>query len=150
MHRAWATSALVVSAAARPWAAVRGPAGAVVATLRRIDWPARSSRVWVTDQGVVMDFLHTSPSSLTVLVDRATERWLHLRWARAAGAPHLAGTLFLEPLRALIRRAPRLGWSSAYARAPRSVVVGAQWPQVRLAAAGYVASPHLHAVWVPA
>ena len=110
-HDAWATSARVVSAAARPWAAVRGPAGAVVATLRRIGWTAWSSRVWVTDQGTVIDLLRTSPASLGVLVDRAIEQWLHRKWARAACAPHLDGILFIEPLRALVRRAPRPGWT---------------------------------------
>ena len=57
--------------ATRPWDKVRGPAGALILTLRRIGWELTSASMIKDDQGISIDMLRTAPHELRVLAARA-------------------------------------------------------------------------------
>ena len=98
---------------ARPWTTVRGPAGAVVATLRRILWKAECPSLWVTDRGEAVNLDEVSPLTLKKLVDDATERYVDSLWAREVGDPTLKAGVWTKPITDAIARAPqRVGKSS--------------------------------------
>ena len=46
----------------RPWGLVRGPAGATVATLRRLGWQVISPGLWKDDRGVLIDLERWGPA----------------------------------------------------------------------------------------
>ncbi len=135
-----------LAAARRPWAAVTGPAGAVVATAARIGWKIDDAATMVTDEGVLLSLRVDPPAVIKKEVYAAVRRW---RWARVvAKHPQLAvgdanGEGALEPLRKLLRPASRARhWSAAQQSALRSVLTNGQWPQARLAKAALVEDPY--------
>ena len=69
-----------VLAAKRPWAVVRGPAGAVVATAARIGWTVVDATTAVTDVGRHVCFTKDSPKMVKLLVRQSVDRW---RWKLA-------------------------------------------------------------------
>eukprot|EP00959_Pyramimonas_sp_CCMP1952_P052000 1086969-Pyramimonas_sp.AAC.1 len=83
------------------WGYVRGPAGAVVRTLRRLGWAARSYHMWVDPRGLQVDFLHTGIPTLKAVIYMGIERQLE-----QAAAKHLGweGFAFLAPVKAEIRQ----------------------------------------------
>jgi hypothetical protein len=124
------------TASAQPWRHVRGPAAAVVATLRRIEWQIVAPSVWVTDRGELVDLDELSPRYVRQMTDDATERWLAKEWAREAGDPTLRAGVWTKPLLAAIARAPRGG-----ATYLRRVASQTEWAQARLFTARRAESP---------
>ena len=91
-----------------PWAMVRGPAGAFVASAQRLGWRVQSSTEVYTDLGQVIDFTRDSPAMAQRFVQQSVWRW---RWRRVeARHPHLVqgagghGLSTLQALRRLGRR----------------------------------------------
>ena len=121
-----------------PWKQVQGPAGAAVATLKRIGWSAKNAVTWVTHAGVTIDLRSTCPVTVAKLVDAGTVAWQWQHVARQDGLQELAAGGLIAPLRKLLQ-SQGADWSRAHAAALRCAVINGQWPQQRLAAAGYSA-----------
>ena len=130
--------------ASNPWSKVRGPAGAVIATLKRIGWQPTTVTRWTDETGKEVDILANSPLSIAKLVDRATKIAL---WTEVA-AKHpslraLASGPLLEPLWKLMHNKGKdPQWNQALAGQLRSLAADGQWPQARLFQAGLVADKH--------
>ncbi len=135
-----------LAAARRPWAAVTGPAGAVVATAARIGWRMEDEATIVTDEGRYLYLRADPPAVVKMEVHAAVRRW---RWARiVARHPQLAagdanGEAALDPLRRLLRPSSRTrSWTAAQQSALRSSLTNGQWTQVRLAKAALIDDSH--------
>jgi len=136
MSRAWRTQVAKIGLAPKPWKEVAGPAGAVVATLRRIGWASPAPGVWKEKGGVLLDLGEVTPAALKLKVAKATEAAL---WAELADhhpeLEELREGAWIHPARqAVLRGDPVRGGCS------RSVLVGGQWPQLRLFEGGLVGS----------
>ncbi len=132
--------------ARRPWGAVRGPAGAVLATAERINWRFVDARRLVTDTGRTLDLTADPPCVVVREVHDAVARWRWKRLCLSAGCPggddHDGGLLCLNVARRMLRPASRSKvWTAAHQAALRSALVNGQWPQHRLYKAGMVDTP---------
>ena len=58
------------------WQQVKGPATALMATMRRIKWQPIAHDRWVTDTGEELDLKKTIPYLVGMKVREAVERWL--------------------------------------------------------------------------
>ena len=119
---------------ASPWMHVKGPAGVLVLTLARLGWSAQAYNVFVTQDGTRLELGRWSPAFVRQLAVAdakvALLRKLDLFDDRTS-VPALG------PLSRVVRLQPGRSWSKAEGGAVRSLVVGTQWPQQRLAAAGF-------------
>ena len=61
--------------AKNPWAVVRGPAAAYVATANRLGWRVQGPLTVVTDDGSTLDFAIDSPAFVKAAVDSSVRRW---------------------------------------------------------------------------
>ncbi len=145
LHRSIAIARARIAGALRPWARVRGPAAAYVATAARLGWHVRDATTVVTDRGRVLDLRVGPPCIVRREVAAAVVRW---RWKRVEDAvSHLASSSMgigacVDPLRRLLAPAARTSdWTAAHQASLRSAATNAQWPQDRLHAASLVASP---------
>ena len=146
LHKSVAKARMELANAKRHWAVVRGPAAALVATLARIGWTVTDAATAFTDRMEEVSFLKDSPARIKVMVNASVRRW---RW-RFSGLGGMAGEGGVEgpvwpPIADLIATGR---WSNPLTRktevklevgesaALRSAVVGGQWPQTRLFAAG--------------
>ena len=136
---------LALSAARRPWAVVRGPAAATLASVERLGWIMPNVTTFVTDRGRVLDLNADPPIVVQREVHDAVSRW---RWRRIEAAhPHLhsggegRGAL-LAPVQRLLRTsATTEQWTKEHQGALRSAVTGSQWPQTRLCTAQLAPDP---------
>ena len=69
--------------AARPWRLVQGPAGAVVATLRRLGWEVLSPSLWLDDRGVSVDLQRWGPVYVGKLITFPSIVGLASGWRRS-------------------------------------------------------------------
>eukprot|EP00973_Karenia_brevis_P047113 6539288-Karenia_brevis.AAC.1 len=69
-----ATEAVRVAKAKDPWSKVRGPVGAFLCTVARLQWTVLSATVLVDDQGNRLDLLRLSPAYVRQLVDSSVRR----------------------------------------------------------------------------
>ena len=123
-----------------PWARVRGPASALVATLWRVQWTFESEWVWLDHCGQRFDVRSAAPKDVIKAAALSVRNWQSERVALSVGAPHLAVRVFLSPLRQLLF-SPVKGLSPRLSGLLRSVVVNLQWPQQRLWESGLVDDP---------
>ena len=127
--------------AKNPWARVRGPASAMVASCRRLGWTAISSSELRTDYGETLDLYLDSPAAVKLEVARAVKRW---RWRNVeAKMPQLkkggsgAGAL-MEPITKLLKsKSNNEDCNPALRGSLRSAIAGRQYPQARVFAAGW-------------
>ena len=156
LHASVAKVKQALLAAKRPWAVVKGPAAATVASAARIGWTMMDAVSAVTDTGRVVDFQLDSPAMIRKLVRESVKRW---RWRVAeASFPSLAASggrgAVWEPIQALIKsgkwappgqiqgQPPKEAELTNGERAAlRSAVSGGQWPQDRLFKASLVDHP---------
>jgi len=122
--------------ATQPWRRVRGPAGAVVATLKRLEWRPTSPSLWTTDTGLVVNLDEVSPKVVKRLACEATWRWLCREAAREVGDESLAAGIWTKPVFAAMRGMPRPAASYT-----RRVAQGTVWTQARLWRAKRAESP---------
>ena len=68
---------------ARPWTAVKGPSGAAVATLARMQWTIleHDPFLWCMHDGRIVDPRRVCPHSVRVLLNNAARAW---QWRRVA------------------------------------------------------------------
>ena len=151
--------------ARRPWAVVKGPAAAMMATAQRLGWHIRDALHAVTDAGVELCFDKDSPTMVVRHVEESVVRW---RWRSAAtnvtglGRAGCGGAEW-APVESLMGsgkwsalgcdgRTDAHGWygpdwrgrptlTVAERGALRSAVAGRQWPQQRLHQAGLAGDP---------
>ncbi len=144
MDRAVAAARLRLTRARRPWAVVRGPAAAAVATAARLGWDLKDAVTVVMHDGNILRLDKEAPKAVLARVREAVARW---RWMRIENSyPHLdhggAGRgIHIDPVVKLASRdIPDEGWGRAQRAALRSAFSRGQWPQVRLARAGLATS----------
>ena len=135
--------------AKHPWRHVKGPAGAVCATLRRIGWkplnaPLGAETVvkWHTHRGII-DVSKVCPKSVGDLVDEATELNLWRQEALLNPKKDYLGAkgAFMEPITKLLRQ-DGPDWTAAHRGQLKSLVANGQWPQERLCRAGLGEDPY--------
>lgn len=140
LHRTWNAAERSANSVGDAWSVVRGPAGAVAATLKRLGWQARSAVHWETPHGLIDLDVH-SPATVALLADRSTQSMLWRSLAETEVCPELTEGVFLKPITDLV-----CGRSSTLSRsernALRSVVCNGQWPQERLHRASLVSTPN--------
>ena len=62
--------------AVSPWATVHGPAGATLASLRRLGWTVDTATNWTTDEGLEVEITEgIGPRTLKKLIDESVVRW---------------------------------------------------------------------------
>ena len=128
-----------------PWASTAGPVAAMILTAERLKWVVKSAVHFTTDTGQELDLKVDSPAYLKQQVIDAVWRW---RWRRIqannpswAGASEAGAGAFMRPIfRLLDSRFRHDQWGPQERAGLRSLVAGRQWPQIRLAAAGYTDS----------
>ena len=65
------------------WTNVRGPIGATVLSLSRIDWVPVNYHTWTDDRGVTLDLFDYSPQMFHSLLEDAHHRNVHITmWGR--------------------------------------------------------------------
>ena len=145
----------VLTCVKRPWAAVKGPAGALVASAARLGWTVVDAGTIITDVGEELLLHRDSPAMVKKKVHAAVVRW---RWEKeGVGRKRHNGRGWegpiWEPVAALIakgqwrsengRRWPRTETilTKGERAALRSVITGGQWPQTRLFMAGLAEYP---------
>jgi len=122
-----------------PWAAVKGPARAFVASAWRLGWVIHSYTVVSSDLGQRVDFTRDPPAMVMRFVQQSVWRW---RWRRVeARHPHLIQGLgghgaFVQPIFKLLNDRGSEAWGAAEKGALRSAFTNRQWPQARLRQAG--------------
>ncbi len=115
------------------WNASRGPAGGAVRTAKRIGWEFRDAYTVVNDLGDVIDIGISDPRSVRDGVARATDRAAAKQVARHEKMPHLAGGIWIEPVRAALRsKSMSPGAKACFRRA----FAGGYWSNARRFAAG--------------
>ena len=72
-----AAARLRLTRARNPWAVVRGPATALMATLGRLGWLVHDAFSATTDAGELIEFGLDSPAAVSIAVRRSVRRW---RW----------------------------------------------------------------------
>ena len=122
--------------ARQPWRRVRGPAGALLLTLRRIGWTIPHARCFRSELGDSINLLDYSPHDVGLLVHRGVLRWLWKLSAAELGCAELAEGVALQPITAILRRPPAWATARRVGLLRSSVEVG-QWAHSRLAKAKF-------------
>ena len=144
MGLAWSAAVRAVDNVKHAWQAVKGPAGAVLATMKRIGWsPVRGKYVasfveWKTPFGVI-DIRKVCPTAVGDLVDRSTEAALwRAEASRNSKLDHLANGANIQPILKLLQGPDSAEWGAVEKGQLRSLCALGQWPQERLYRAGLV------------
>ena len=124
----------------RPWTAVKGPFGAAVATLKRLQWVIleRDPFLWCMHDGRVADPRRVCPHSMLLLLRRAAQAWQWRRVALHEGYESLSRGAVFAPLFRALHSSELSMAEKAYLR---SAVVDGQWTQQRKFRAGRTWSP---------
>ena len=116
------------------WDNIRGPASALIATMESIGWRMSAPYACTTDTGITLNLKKQRPALILDYVEKAVERkvWHHSKmseedrigkdWDYEGDVP------WWYPLREMANSK-----DTAMARAARSVIIGTQWPQARIA-----------------
>jgi len=136
MLRAFGGAIRDVGTAKNPWSLVRGPAGAVVASLRRVGWKCKTAHLWVTHKGEV-NVLTTAKAEVLHMLAEAILIW---QWQQVTkGSQKLKGigpAPSLEGIRGCLQRAGK-DWTWRQIGCLRSAAAGGQWSPERRREAGY-------------
>ena len=133
-------AAAALARSKRPWAVVKGPSAAYIATAQRIGWIVHSASVVTTDLGRTLHLDIDPPVVVAREAKAATYRWRlariqeRLPWL---GDPETL-TIFIEPTIKVINDVrDSAQWCGAYRGALRSALLNRQWPQARCHSAGW-------------
>ncbi|CAK0909131.1 unnamed protein product, partial [Prorocentrum cordatum] len=135
LQSAWRTWVMKIYKCKAPWLTVRGPAGAFVATVRRLGWMTQASHT-VTIDGNVLDLRYTVLQEIQHHVARATEKQLQDEWLGQHGRQYGITSIFLAPVQALLRRPLQGRWAQAHRTRVGGLFCGGTWPRARLHASG--------------
>ena len=127
-----------------PWAMVKGPAAAFVASAWRLGWTVHSFDDVTTDIGTHLNMYRFSPIEMKEEVDRAVRRW---RWRRVeVRVPSLSSArggfgAFVHPVFKMLQASGTSPeWGPKQQGGLRSTLTNRQWPQSRLWTAQMVAT----------
>ncbi|CAK0810705.1 unnamed protein product [Prorocentrum cordatum] len=98
LHSAWRTWVMKIYKCKAPWLTVRGPAGAFVATVKRLGWVTQAAHS-VTIDGTVFDLRFTMLQEIQHHAIRTTEQQLKDEWVEQYGRQYGITSLFVEPAR---------------------------------------------------
>ena len=139
LHKnAWEAQQRIIFTADDPWQHVCGPASAVMATLRGINWVPRAYYEWETDDGRRINLHEQIPYFVRHVLNESITRQLWSTTTMYNNDTQKVGNKELDrpfwaPMRKVIfGNDPELGGAT------RSVAVNNQWCQKRVEAAGYV------------
>ena len=93
----------------KPKARTAGPTKALLQALSRIGWHIVDEVTWLTDDGVLLDLQYYSPAYIGRVARVSRWRWVSRRTALSTGRPDLKRGFWRQPMRDLMRRAPRVG-----------------------------------------
>ena len=116
------------------WNAVFGPAAALVATLKRLQWEMLSATDFCTDDAVRVNLKVDSPACVVGLVSDSVARW---RWRRIADKlPALNVDGFgvgaeWGPVASVLNCKDSEQWGPEHKGALKSLIMGRQWTQQR-------------------
>ena len=143
----WSMEAMVAKAKRKqdesknPWATVCGPAGAMVASCRRLLWTVHGAMRLTTDEGKEINLEVDPPAMVKKEIVGAVQRW---RWRKMEkDFPKLArggrGTgAVMQPMYPLLNsRQNSSQWNPVLRGCLKSATAGRQYPQVRVKAAGW-------------
>ena len=140
MEKAFEASTNTIPHEKHPWAHVKGPASAVIATLLRIKWKANAYDKWTTDQGTNIELRTITPYHLSAVIRESVDRFLwETSTLRAKDTPSVTNRIKDDcprdrndiPNWALARRTV-LGKDKAIGAMARSVCINTQWTQSRI------------------
>ena len=129
MRVSWKAAMIEVARAGRPFAKVRGPAGAMVASAGRIGWSIPSPFHFLTGDGLLLSVLDISPRDIQLLAGRAL---MHKEASSSSLATRTGFAPDLEPLRSFLHSIRRTKAESSL----RALGEGGWWTQDRMFAAG--------------
>ena len=118
-----------MATASRPFGAVIGPAGAMVASARRIGWQIPSPHHLQMEDGTLLNLNQVAPRDVQLLASRAL---LHVEAQKSSLAKRIGGPPDLEPLRSFLqgKRGTKIAASL------RALGEGGWWTQERMFEAG--------------
>ena len=126
--------------AAHPWSVVRGPAAAMAATAKRLEWTVRTTNVMVTDQGRELLLDADPPVVILREAQDAARRW-RLRNAQKSvwwlGDPSTHEVMLAPTLEVAFGKGQDSECQPAHRAALRSAVANRQWTQRRCWVAGW-------------
>ena len=108
------------------WQAVRGPFGALVATLDRVSIVIKEPLIWILPDGTELRLLDLCPDTLLYMVGKAIEHWQAKQVSEHLGLPEFSNGLWLAPIKYRLGSSGLAWQQRGYLR---SAVIGAQWPQ---------------------
>ena len=126
----WKAAIVSVAGAARPFGAVRGPAGAMVASARRIGWEIPSPWHLMIDGHTIICLDEVSPRDVQLLAERALR---HKEAPKSSFALRSGVSPDLEPLSVFLHSIRR----TSAAASLRTLGEGGWWTQDRMYAAGF-------------
>ena len=129
MRISWQAAMVKVAGAERPFGAVCGPAGAMVASAMRIGWKIPSPFHVLMEEGTLVSLDNITPSDLQLLAARALR---HKEAPLSSLAQRTGVTPDLEPLRSFLGTIRR----TKAAASLRALGEGGWWTQARMFGAG--------------
>ena len=123
LQAAWKRWVLKVARAKVPWQVVRGPAGAFIATVRRLGWQTQAAHS-ITIDGEVLDLRRVPTHELRYRVYKATEEGLKHAWLAHSGATYNVTSLFVEPVQAVLRKPLKGRWTTQHQNKVRTLWCG--------------------------
>ena len=140
MEKAFEASASTIPYETNPWAHVKGPASAVIATLTRLKWKAVTYDKWVNDQDATIELRNITPYHLGAIIRESVDRFLwetstlrHKDTMYTTNGIKDKGPMDRNdiPNWALARRVV-MGKDKAMGAMARSVCINTQYPQSRI------------------
>ncbi|CAK0854507.1 unnamed protein product, partial [Prorocentrum cordatum] len=131
LQAAWKRCVLRVGRVKSPWQLVRGPAGAFVATVRRLGWMTQAAHS-ITIGAEVLDSRVAPLRASQHYVKGANEQGLKDAWLVKWGDKLGLQSVFVEPARALLRRPLRGRLTQAHQTRVCTLRRGGTWPQLHL------------------
>ena len=129
MRVSWKQAMVEIGTAQRPFAEVKGPCGAMVASALRIGWKVPSPFDFLLADGTLISLHKVAPREVQLLAQRAL---MHKEAGSSSLASRIGGPPDLEPLKAFLHTIRR----TKAAESIRALGEGGWWTQSRLFEAG--------------
>ncbi|CAK0848370.1 unnamed protein product [Prorocentrum cordatum] len=131
---------LALSGKDQMWPQVRGPFGALYATLTRVGIVVVEPLVWKLPDGLELKLTDICPRVLLHCCAHAVRHWVNLQISEHLQMPEFRTGFWDGPLKYLLSAKGDLTWQQrGYLR---SAIIGAQWPQDRQFQQGWIDSPN--------